>query len=101
MRISDWSSDVCSSDLLICARQKATNRIDFSTIFARRIAQIPFWLNPPVSPETELTQRFIMETRTDGFFRPNDDGLLYARSDESRVGNECVSTCRSRWLPAY
>src|SRR3546814_5573105 len=30
-----------------------------------------------------------------------DWGFLTARSDERRVGKECVSTCRSRWSPDH
>src|SRR3546814_11758248 len=79
MRISDWSSDVCSSDLppgpvlgwrhdphcaiLTPARAARGDRSPLtSTASARRIS---------------------------------------ARSEERRVGKECVSTCRSRWAPYH
>src|SRR3546814_9513740 len=29
------------------------------------------------------------------------EGLLAERSEERRVGKECVSTCRSRWSPSH
>src|SRR3546814_10187645 len=61
MRISDWSSDVCSSDL-----------------FALRKEQIP----------ESLRSGFSLECFED-------------RSEERRVGKECVSTCRSRWSPYH
>src|SRR3546814_7455529 len=68
MRISDWSSDVCSSDL-----------------------------------NSETTYRLY------DYGRPRelhlDDGVAVAdpqpRSEERRVGKECVSTCRSRWSPYH
>src|SRR3546814_11577055 len=61
MRISDWSSDVCSSDLSTCARRDA-----------RRQARGRRLRHP---------------------------GRM--RSEERRVGKECVSTCRSRWSPYH
>src|SRR3546814_9095089 len=68
MRISDWSSDVCSSDLQNEARM-LTNQ-------AKNLVRIDF-------PELqELTTKL-------------------ARSEERRVGKECVSTCRSRWSPYH
>src|SRR3546814_1226364 len=65
MRISDWSSDVCSSDLTKEAKSKTGMRKHYN-------------------PERglELVRR-------------------YPRSEERRVGKECVSTCRSRWSPYH
>src|SRR3546814_10401381 len=68
MRISDWSSDVCSSDLSVffapASRRSATRN------------------GPPLGA-----------------------GFLWIvqvkRSEERRVGKECVSTCRSRWSPYH
>src|SRR3546814_2498806 len=62
MRISDWSSDVCSSDLT--ADWHANNR------------------------------RQRREWR-------RDRRVNWKRSEERRVGKECVSTCRSRWSPYH
>src|SRR3546814_18508986 len=96
MRISDWSSDVCSSDLLhlhgleidphLFYPQGTSNpKADYITIkpgehFLYRF-QLPeehptgtFWYHPP---------------------RPNS--VAIQRSEERRVGKECVSPCRSRW----
>src|SRR3546814_10105711 len=68
MRISDWSSDVCSSDLR--CRSEAGKRGLTRSAAASRSA---------------TTGR-----RRCGW-----------RSEERRVGKECVSTCRSRWLPYH
>src|SRR3546814_2691306 len=83
MRISDWSSDVCSSDL---GSSNLVHEGEMSTIFAepRRRGLI--------HQETEeivgaLAHRFI--------------GPIVHRSEERRVGKECVSTCRSRWSPYH
>src|SRR3546814_10884635 len=66
MRISDWSSDVCSSDLMYFV-QRLENA-------ARRCFALVAELLP---------------------------GYLAIRSEERRVGKECVSTCRSRWSPYH
>src|SRR3546814_5902882 len=71
MRISDWSSDVCSSDL-----NKAAQRLKRGGKAV--ITPLDF-----ESAEGELKQIDIPSSET--------------RSEERRVGKECVSTCRSRW----
>src|SRR3546814_7320095 len=76
MRISDWSSDVCSSDL---------------------------------SKADPATMRLVTEGRNGSWACASCHGALgqgsetvpriAGRSEERRVGQECVSTCRSRWSP--
>src|SRR3546814_301734 len=74
MRISDWSSDVCSSDLLRrCAAPGAP-----ALPRGRSAGDTLLRLCAPAHP-------------------PYRGGLV--RSEERRVGKECVSTCRSRWSP--
>src|SRR3546814_5708877 len=68
MRISDWSSDVCSSDL--CAVRR------------------PALAHPAV-------RRARLHAAAGGFADAAE------RSEERRVGKECVSTCRSRWSPYH
>src|SRR3546814_2795141 len=87
MRISDWSSDVCSSDLpaLPIARQE---------VFGPVLCIIPFdveALLPALDAVLAAAPPRHMETP--GGFR--------MRSEERRVGKECVSTCRSRWSPYH
>src|SRR3546814_5720397 len=81
MRISDWSSDVCSSDLLnrlqIAVDEAVTNIIEHG------YAELP-----PGNATIEMT----LEVTSDTF---------RMRSEERRVGKECVSTCRSRWSPYH
>src|SRR3546814_17386605 len=71
MRISDWSSDVCSSDL------RQGDRADAPAAVPRH--------QPPGGP------------RPDGAADRRRRLPLPARSEERRVGKECVSTCSSRW----
>src|SRR3546814_9280597 len=68
MRISDWSSDVCSSDLL-----------------------------------ARLGRLFLCLVLVLAIIEDLGDGRLGGgrRSEERRVGKECVSTCRSRWSPYH
>src|SRR3546814_19658768 len=73
MRISDWSSDVCSSDL------------------------------PSAGPSASPMSRRIRRSRAAA---SRSRGRAAAasplrRSEERRVGKECVSTCRSRWSPYH
>src|SRR3546814_11766144 len=102
MRISDWSSDVCSSDLwcslaslapilslptgnhLSIFRAHASEdgrcerfRIDNQLVNVKRIPS-------PFQQTVELSST-----------------LTSTRSEERRVGKECVSTCRSRWSPNH
>src|SRR3546814_8570256 len=84
MRISDWSSDVCSSDLGSARRRAAA----------------------------QGTRGGSRAERSRAAFRAHDDGTatchspaslfsLAQRSEERRVGKECVSTCRYRWSPYH
>src|SRR3546814_9697927 len=83
MRISDWSSDVCSSDL-------------FRDWFGRFLPDLA--AGEPPSLFTPAT----VSDRSDGKIAHLDGfNLTRARSEERRVGKECVSTCRSRWAPYH
>src|SRR3546814_9481789 len=83
MRISDWSSDVCSSDL----GHASKFWLPVDDAGARK------WLGCFIR---ERMPRFgVFEDMTaEGERRP-------LRSEERRVGKECVSTCRSRWSPYH
>src|SRR3546814_5486890 len=82
MRISDWSSDVCSSDLAILRHQSC-----FELRRQRRLGRVG---------RAGSLARFVHLQRMDRRFSSFAPGL---RSEERRVGKECVSTCRSRWSP--
>src|SRR3546814_7432467 len=84
MRISDWSSDVCSSDL--CQANAAGSFQGFKHIVYQRF-EVGAWLNiaGPL-PENGISIHYD---------RINHRTKI--RSEERRVGKECVSTCRSRW----
>src|SRR3546814_8795419 len=87
MRISDWSSDVCSSDL----HAKARERLAYDEIFAGQLALMLV--------RASARRRRGISIQGDGHLRARLK-LPFAptgRSEERRVGKECVSTCRSRW----
>src|SRR3546814_13875605 len=97
MRISDWSSDVCSSDLLfqeLIHMQRIGAGIAAGEIIQRfeYIQLIAF-----------IARQHLGHKRYDpcaaelGQARYGRQG----RSEERRVGKECVSTCRSRWPPYH
>src|SRR3546814_2719422 len=82
MRISDWSSDVCSSDLAEVLQQQGGGAAEVVGIADRLGEDLP---------------------REEGGRRlARREGLRFVpRSEERRVGKECVSTCRSRWSPYH
>src|SRR3546814_17302963 len=88
MRISDWSSDVCSSDLEGEAHEvPPAVGIDVDA-GRRRHADLC---------QHALAERLaVVGQRRDG--RVDVEGAAGRRSEEDRVGKECVSTCRSRWV---
>src|SRR3546814_18645781 len=102
MRISDWSSDVCSSDL----PRNGTEEIITSYVSEA-------W---PVSDAAVGGYTYALEILTGIIgsrmrwrsmpwlvllFGLMITPLAITRSEERRVGKECVSTCRSRWTPDH
>src|SRR3546814_2257442 len=81
MRISDWSSDVCSSDLAGCG----TNRFTANRQSAAGLG----------------LEGFARSRRVKGGASLPMNEIASPRSEERRVGKECVSTCRSRWSPYH
>src|SRR3546814_16609633 len=125
MRISDWSSDVCSSDLL-----GAVNSINWARIAAQVVYYFWGWLRATNARGQQVSfavpsgnfgnilaghiarrmglpvRRLVLATNENnvleeffrtGTYRPRP--ASETRSEERRVGKECVSTCRSRWSP--
>src|SRR3546814_5726065 len=93
MRISDWSSDVCSSDLeatlAVLSVETASFALGQLNHFRCNNAQTCFFEagNDLADDIFSYCVRF--------------DDRESTRSEERRVGKECVSTCRSRWSPYH
>src|SRR3546814_19661780 len=102
MRISDWSSDVCSSDLRksMCRTPsgwKGAVRVTDTVETLERVKALMIEGGLPPTPiNYDLCYRYVAATDA-GFVKAVDA----ARSEERRVGKECVSTCRSRWWPYH
>src|SRR3546814_16815358 len=100
MRISDWSSDVCSSDLRSAEwyqTWRANMQGDRTTTsivpIVRLLAQ-----QSNCFAVVERGRAMDAMARERGLM---DSGELRQRSEERRVGKECVSTCRYRWSPDH
>src|SRR3546814_13390441 len=102
MRISDWSSDVCSSDLLsildtIPRLGSSPGLVETITGMADVARDRPHLKNSIDSlTATEMALR-AREIELQNL--ANQRTAILDRSEERRVGKECVSTCRSRWSP--
>src|SRR3546814_12005292 len=104
MRISDWSSDVCSSDLLLSHElANVKGRADARVQFAGSLAQ------PRVIGQAELGGVAAEIPAAGLTLAPGQlhvatlDGpqLQIRRSEERRVGKGCVSEGRYRWAPCH
>src|SRR3546814_19787273 len=120
MRISDWSSDVCSSDLflrvyrlssladaagarslneIVTAVQARLGEADAVEAFDRKLVAHGY---APL-PDYDEPRFVVSDVRSyrvgDGFPRLMRSQL--PRSEERRLGKECASTCRSRWSPYH
>src|SRR3546814_8781969 len=140
MRISDWSSDVCSSDLAVAEIERRAGDRHFAQVFltartAEPLGRKRYWPifeaasrhgipvgihsgganGVPLTPggwhsfyiEDHHGNAVAMQTALaslvfEGVLERWPDLKIVAveaRSEERRVGKECVSTCRSRWSP--
>src|SRR3546814_13748253 len=104
MRISDWSSDVCSSDL----PQHMIQKVLPSTTRAISKRHLPPLRRLPTRMSAFLTKRNSAQATTQSELLRYERSAFRAlrspksfRSEERRVGKECVSTCRSRWSPYH
>src|SRR3546814_14877915 len=99
MRISDWSSDVCSSDLgHRCRRSPCRWSLDCSQAFLGSVRRRGYH----VGHSSECHLHLQHQPGPLALLEAADAVRLVARrvrSEERRVGKEGVCTCRSRWLP--
>src|SRR3546814_13444081 len=90
MRISDWSSDVCSSDLISPkdSRSEGTRRFRRSAMYLCNLCG-------------HCGRTTAKGNHPDAHSYKPKGNAPEQRSEERRVGKECVSTCRSRWSPYH
>src|SRR3546814_12180018 len=102
MRISDWSSDVCSSDLAVFELGAIVGGGPvLGAVFSTKIV---------IATDERLQGHRIVhvvvvddavEVVAAAHYRQILAPIVLTRSAERRVGKECVSTCRSRWSPEH
>src|SRR3546814_15818443 len=105
MRISDWSSDVCSSDLVSrLARRRASaergaaraetveSEVECGHLLVGVVTQSARWPGRQYRAERSCV--------CENFVKPRWRTPV-AKSEERRVGEECVNKCRSRWSPHH
>src|SRR3546814_15326463 len=97
MRISDWSSDVCSSDLRLAGTDGMVLLASDSMAGEPYAGMRNFSLS--LNYPTVTKAKKIFDALADGGEIRMPFGKTFWRSEERRVGKECVSTCRSRWSP--
>src|SRR3546814_14410639 len=97
MRISDWSSDVCSSDLHHLA-VLGDGIGTFQHLHHHRAG------GHEAAEVVEEGPRLVHRVEAFGLLAGHVDALAgddAERSEERRVGKECVRTCSSRWSPYH
>src|SRR3546814_13200611 len=97
MRISDWSSDMCSSDL--DQEERDERRDDAERHHGRRPAQMHQAIDAANAGNAHEEGDMGLLIRPAIGVEAQRPARKADRSEERRVGKECVSTCRSRWSP--
>src|SRR3546814_6929301 len=92
LRISDWSSDVCSSDLKIVIAATAA-------VAALSLAACSEKTQDTTEAAASSAADDISDMASDAANTVDNAGDRMKRSEERRVGKEWVSRCRSRWSP--
>src|SRR3546814_17876112 len=103
MRISDWSSDVCSSDLLdhflfFIHGHFLLQGCRLSTDDAPHLRR---WMVTGVEIRVEFAEGGLQRLESIRQSLGHSIAAEEERSEERRVGKEGVSTCRSRWSPYH
>src|SRR3546814_12177521 len=105
MRISDWSSDVCSSDLIGVSAGQDSVRVwkttkGKTTLLAGKALTAE---SGDIRLHMDVQDGHLLSFSVE--LNGNRDtlatGIDASRSEERRVGKECVSTCSSRWSPYH
>src|SRR3546814_15733757 len=106
MRISDWSSDVCSSDLDLVIRGGENiypSEVEAAILATNLVAEAAV-VGQPDAVMGEVPVAFValadggnVDALLPALPAPGDQARARFRPEELSVGHECVSTCGSRW----
>src|SRR3546814_14653862 len=101
MRISDWSSDVCSSDLILLMRQALPQAKAATETALRALEQGDGQVADVLLAESRWRdlglEQVQVQSATREMLAPIERGV--GGSEERRGGKACVGTCGSRWSP--
>src|SRR3546814_12902758 len=101
MRISDWSSDVCSSDLTSATEADIAGNLTVHGV-TRPVTIKAEFTGQGANPMTKAaTVGFVGRTQIHRSEFGVGKFVPMVRSEERRVGKECGSTCRSRWSKSH
>src|SRR3546814_19365582 len=113
MRVGDWSSDGCSSDLQVFVTAGYRGALELVRRTLLRAGDLGWYEDPGYILARQFLERAGMRLEP---VPVDEEGLnvgigqrraararfvVVTRSEERRVGNECVSTFRSRWSPDH
>src|SRR3546814_7909237 len=101
MRLSDWSSALCSSGLppgRLVAPDQHIGTVDDAH---RRLAEAKTGLEVRVAGQMKSVVSLYQASRAIDRLAPGEVLTGVDQSEERRVGTASVSTCRSRWSPSH
>src|SRR3546814_20621412 len=105
MRISDWSSDVCSSDLryALPALRSLIRIYESEHDWPRAIEAVKTLHVLVDEPVPQIVHYYCEQAQSALAAKPFNADAAHAalRSEERRVGKACVRTWRSRWAPYH
>src|SRR3546814_20308967 len=104
MRISDWSSDVCSSDLLRLTQHHIVQSlaVDGDGCGRRRVGDaVAREFDPAIDDHRDRLVAVGQHELEDDVKRRSPGGVEARRPEERRVGKECASKWRSMWSPYH
>src|SRR3546814_5174375 len=103
MRISDWSSDVCSYDLVAAALPSKQDILKYVAENPGKVGKREIARAFNIGPDDRLAlKKLLRELKTDGeISQGHGKRMAPKRSEERRVGKECVRTCRPRGSPYH
>src|SRR3546814_18933403 len=103
MRISDWSSDVCSSDIKDHPVKSQGGQGSGRKRALRHVTRVRKGNATPCKIKIGRLADLLKASRSDFWQHSGKNVVTVAKlsSEDSHVGNACVSTCRSRWSPDH